>query len=238
MVNWDSNGPPAAESWSTTSSLPRGPFAYARPPTRTIIRSVNPATPTERRPVHHHALKRIAAESDLVIVVGSKNSSNSVRLVEVCLDAGVKDAHLVNNVCEIDETWLEAPARLEQPAARRCRRVRSRATWKLVGEAPIRRRLRRLPSTIHGREMCGRPSMLPSYKPIAVVAGANDQQRDPRGAMWVPCSAPTSRVLGFRERTTLPTRAARWLRSRQLPGPDRFPAASPSPRNGRCGGCR
>ncbi|MFL6110059.1 MAG: 4-hydroxy-3-methylbut-2-enyl diphosphate reductase, partial [Catenulispora sp.] len=53
------------------------------------------------------AVKRIAAESDLVIVVGSKNSSNSVRLVEVAIGAGAKDGHLVDYADEIDEAWLE-----------------------------------------------------------------------------------------------------------------------------------
>ncbi|MFE0041784.1 4-hydroxy-3-methylbut-2-enyl diphosphate reductase [Streptomyces albireticuli] len=53
------------------------------------------------------AVKQMGAEADLVIVVGSKNSSNSVRLVEVALGAGAKDAHLVDYADEIDEAWLE-----------------------------------------------------------------------------------------------------------------------------------
>ncbi|GGU37054.1 4-hydroxy-3-methylbut-2-enyl diphosphate reductase [Streptomyces lavendofoliae] len=53
------------------------------------------------------AVKQMGAEADLVIVVGSKNSSNSVRLVEVALGAGAKDAHLVDFAEEIDEAWLE-----------------------------------------------------------------------------------------------------------------------------------
>jgi 4-hydroxy-3-methylbut-2-enyl diphosphate reductase len=52
------------------------------------------------------AVKRIAAESDLVIVVGSKNSSNSVRLVEVALESGAAAAHLVDYASEISEDWL------------------------------------------------------------------------------------------------------------------------------------
>jgi 4-hydroxy-3-methylbut-2-enyl diphosphate reductase len=50
----------------------------------------------------------MAAECDLVIVVGSTNSSNSVRLVEVALEAGARDAHLVDFAAEIDEAWLDA----------------------------------------------------------------------------------------------------------------------------------
>ncbi|MGH3746969.1 MAG: 4-hydroxy-3-methylbut-2-enyl diphosphate reductase [Micromonosporaceae bacterium] len=52
------------------------------------------------------AVKNIAAQCDVVIVVGSTNSSNSVRLVEVALDAGAKAAYLVDFAHEIDETWL------------------------------------------------------------------------------------------------------------------------------------
>src|SRR5699024_1447805 len=47
------------------------------------------------------AVKQIAAHSDLVIVVGSANSSNSVRLVEVALEAGAKAAHRVDNADEV-----------------------------------------------------------------------------------------------------------------------------------------
>ena len=53
------------------------------------------------------AVKEIAQESDLVLVVGSRNSSNSVRLVEVAVDAGAGAAHLVDDASEIDEAWLE-----------------------------------------------------------------------------------------------------------------------------------
>ena len=52
------------------------------------------------------AVKEIAAESDVVLVVGSRNSSNSVRLVEVARDAGAKGAYLVDDATEIDPAWL------------------------------------------------------------------------------------------------------------------------------------
>jgi 4-hydroxy-3-methylbut-2-en-1-yl diphosphate reductase len=52
------------------------------------------------------AVKRIASESDVVIVVGSENSSNSVRLVEVALDAGAPAAHLVDDAVAIRPEWL------------------------------------------------------------------------------------------------------------------------------------
>jgi 4-hydroxy-3-methylbut-2-enyl diphosphate reductase len=53
------------------------------------------------------AVKQIAATADLVIVVGSRNSSNSVRLVEVALEAGAKASYRVDNAGEIDEAWLD-----------------------------------------------------------------------------------------------------------------------------------
>jgi 4-hydroxy-3-methylbut-2-enyl diphosphate reductase len=53
------------------------------------------------------AVKQIGAEADLVIVVGSRNSSNSVRLVEVALQAGAKASYLVDFAEEMDEAWLE-----------------------------------------------------------------------------------------------------------------------------------
>jgi 4-hydroxy-3-methylbut-2-en-1-yl diphosphate reductase len=52
-------------------------------------------------------VKRIAAESDVVIVVGSQNSSNSVRLVEVAVDAGAGAAYLVDDAESIEPAWLE-----------------------------------------------------------------------------------------------------------------------------------
>ncbi|OON81353.1 4-hydroxy-3-methylbut-2-enyl diphosphate reductase [Streptomyces tsukubensis] len=53
------------------------------------------------------AVKQMGAQADLVIVVGSRNSSNSVRLVEVALNAGARDAHLVDYASEADEAWLD-----------------------------------------------------------------------------------------------------------------------------------
>ncbi|GAA5126879.1 4-hydroxy-3-methylbut-2-enyl diphosphate reductase [Haloechinothrix salitolerans] len=53
------------------------------------------------------AVKEMAPECDLVIVVGSKNSSNSKRLVEVALQAGATNAYLVDYAREVDESWLD-----------------------------------------------------------------------------------------------------------------------------------
>jgi len=58
------------------------------------------------------AVKHIAADADLVIVVGSANSSNSVRLVEVAREAGARDARRVDNADEIDPAWLQGVERV------------------------------------------------------------------------------------------------------------------------------
>ena len=53
------------------------------------------------------AVKEIARDADLVIVVGSANSSNSVRLVEVALEAGASASYRVDDASEMDEAWLD-----------------------------------------------------------------------------------------------------------------------------------
>jgi 4-hydroxy-3-methylbut-2-en-1-yl diphosphate reductase len=53
------------------------------------------------------AIKQIAPQADLVLVVGSKNSSNSVRLVEVSLEYGAKAAYLIDYAEEVKEEWFD-----------------------------------------------------------------------------------------------------------------------------------
>jgi 4-hydroxy-3-methylbut-2-enyl diphosphate reductase len=52
------------------------------------------------------AVKALAPECDLVLVVGSENSSNSKRLVEVAVQAGARASYLIDYAAEIDEAWL------------------------------------------------------------------------------------------------------------------------------------
>jgi len=56
------------------------------------------------------AVKQIAPESDLVLVVGSRNSSNSVRLVEVALEFGAVSSYLIDYASEIEPDWLDGVA--------------------------------------------------------------------------------------------------------------------------------
>ncbi|MGH3545580.1 MAG: 4-hydroxy-3-methylbut-2-enyl diphosphate reductase [Mycobacteriales bacterium] len=53
------------------------------------------------------AVKQIAPECDLVLVVGSRNSSNSVRLVEVALESGAASSYLIDYASEIEPGWLD-----------------------------------------------------------------------------------------------------------------------------------
>src|ERR1035437_8866994 len=52
------------------------------------------------------AVKQMAGRCDLMLVIGSRNSSNSVRLVEVARDCGT-EAHLIDNAGEVEEQWLQ-----------------------------------------------------------------------------------------------------------------------------------
>jgi len=54
-----------------------------------------------------HVVKQIAPQCDVVLVVGSRNSSNSVRLAEVARSAGARASYLVDYAQEIDDAWLE-----------------------------------------------------------------------------------------------------------------------------------
>jgi 4-hydroxy-3-methylbut-2-enyl diphosphate reductase len=93
-----------------------------------------------------HAVKEMLGEIDLLLVVGSRNSSNSNRLVDVARAAGI-DSHLIDDESAIDESWLvgaetvgltsgaSAPERL---VARVCDWFRARGVRDI---APFRTRL-------------------------------------------------------------------------------------------------
>ena len=53
------------------------------------------------------AVKRLAADCDMVLVIGSRNSSNSQRLVEVALRGGSRAAHMIDNSKGIDWSWFD-----------------------------------------------------------------------------------------------------------------------------------
>jgi 4-hydroxy-3-methylbut-2-enyl diphosphate reductase len=58
------------------------------------------------------AVKTLAQSSELVLVVGSRNSSNSVRLAEVGLKAGAKDARLIDDASGLEWSWFDGVSRV------------------------------------------------------------------------------------------------------------------------------
>ena len=53
------------------------------------------------------AIKEISPKADLVLIVGSRNSSNSVRLVEDALEYGTKAAYLIDYAAEVKDEWFD-----------------------------------------------------------------------------------------------------------------------------------
>jgi 4-hydroxy-3-methylbut-2-en-1-yl diphosphate reductase len=106
-----------------TVDLPDGPLAYITQTTLSvdetteIIDVLRDRFPSIRAPQREDicyatsnrqwAVKELVREIDVLLVIGSRNSSNSNRLVEVARAAGV-DAYLIDDETEIDETWLGA----------------------------------------------------------------------------------------------------------------------------------
>src|SRR5579884_2079856 len=101
--------------------LPRGPLAYITQTTlsvdetREIIDVLRARFPHIEGPAkedicyattnRQQAVKELVGQVDVLLVIGSRNSSNSKRLVEVARSAGVR-SHLVDDACEIDDRWL------------------------------------------------------------------------------------------------------------------------------------
>jgi 4-hydroxy-3-methylbut-2-enyl diphosphate reductase len=89
------------ETIETVSALREKFPALLNPPTDDICYA------TQNRQA---AVKQIAGQADLVLVVGSPNSSNSVRLVEAAREAGAAAAYLVDDASEVDPSWLDEVA--------------------------------------------------------------------------------------------------------------------------------
>ena len=83
----------------------------------TVISALKKAFPNIKEPPssdicyattnRQHAVRKIASEVDLVLVIGSRNSSNSVRLTEISINAGTP-ARLLDDVSELDWSWFPA----------------------------------------------------------------------------------------------------------------------------------
>ncbi len=91
------------------------------------------------------AVKDLAREVDLLLVIGSRNSSNSNRLVEVGRAAGV-EAHLIEDETEIDESWLDGAETIgltsgasapEHLVRRVCEWFRARGVEEIQAAGPV-----------------------------------------------------------------------------------------------------
>ena len=87
------------------------------------------------------AVKALAKECELVLVIGSTNSSNSNRLVEVAREHGA-DSYLIDNHLQVDEAWLDGVETVGITSGRQRPRGAGRAAGHLLPRARGRRRLR------------------------------------------------------------------------------------------------
>jgi (E)-4-hydroxy-3-methyl-but-2-enyl pyrophosphate reductase (IPP and DMAPP forming) len=76
-----------------------------------------------------HVVKEIAPSCDVVLVVGSRNSSNSVRLREVAVDAGARAGYLIDYASEIDPQWLAGAQTVGLTSGRACPRISWPTCW-------------------------------------------------------------------------------------------------------------
>ncbi len=111
------------------------------------------------------AVKEIASHADLVLVVGSQNSSNSVRLVEVAKDAGATASYLVDDASEIDEVWLDGASTIGVTSGASVPRNWSTACspgWRSVASVTLRRSKR-------SRKGCRSPCRARSGRPASAI---------------------------------------------------------------------
>ena len=126
------------------------------------------------------AVKTIAPDVELFLVVGSANSSNSVRMVEVAKAAGAKAAHLVENAEAIDESWLVGVTSVGLSSGASVPEVLVRDVVDVAGRARLRRARRGQPhrGTAHVRTAAGvaaraaRPQCLRGTPSIASPASS------------------------------------------------------------------
>ncbi len=150
------------------------------------------------------AVKQLARESDLVLVIGSRNSSNSNRLVEVAREHGA-DSYLIDNEAQVREEWLEgkrvvgitsgasAPEELVQRLVEFFRAPRHRGRPGARGRpggralhAPQGRSARRSPPALPDPDSGGRAAHARRLRPPSRVADQARAARGPRarGRCW------------------------------------------------------
>ncbi len=152
------------------------------------------------------AVKAIAEQCDVMIVVGSGNSSNSVRLVEVALEAGATSAYRVDSADELDEAWFDGCDTVGLTSGASVPEILVDDVLRLAARAGLRHRR----GGAHGR----------GDADVRAAAGAASRHQGEEGR---GPGVRSHRVVGHRAQR-------RWLPSRVGGGPGRSPALPPSRR--------
>ena len=140
------------------------------------------------------AVKEMLAEIDLLLVLGSKNSSNSNRLVDVARASGVA-GHLIDDETEIDERWLDGVRTVGISSGSLGAGAARRPALRLVPR-PRRRADRAVPDGRRGRHVqaAGRaPARADPRRVAAVALDPDGRVRTPRGGGIRRPSAPDAR---------------------------------------------
>ena len=154
------------------------------------------------------AIKKISPQADLVIVVGSANSSNSVRLVEVALEYGAKASYRVDFANEVDEAWFEGVATVGVTSGASVPEVLVKDVLRLLADYGYGCRGR----SCHGR---GRPALLVAQGAPRNTEGS--RRRQPRARR-----TPVPRL-------TSPGNVRPRPRPAEAPGPPANAASLPAP---------
>ena len=187
------------------------------------------------------AVKEMAPECDLVIVVGSRNSSNSVRLVEVALEHGAAAGHLVDYADEIDDGWLDGVSTVGVTSGASVPEI-------LVRDVLERLAARRLRGRATGRGRRGVAALLPAQRAAPrpqgpLGAGARQRPPRPRGhggrraALTAVGSGPTGQALRSASPRSVRRSASRSSSGRRASSPSAAKSASVSGRRVVCRGC-
>ncbi len=145
------------------------------------------------------AIKKVAKDADLVIVVGSANSSNSVRLVEVALEYGAKAAYRVDYADEVEQAWLDGV----ETVGRHQRRLRARRARAAGARRPRHRGVHRRRRGAHRRggpacsrspRSCGRMPRATATTAPSAAGSAHDRRRGTGGRRAPPSAVRRVRL--------------------------------------------
>ena len=142
------------------------------------------------------AVKQLARECELVLVIGSTNSSNSNRLVEVAREHGAA-SHLIDNASQVDEAWLDGRRDGRDHVRRERARRAGRARWSSSSASAGRATSPSCAPSTRTSASCSRRRSAPSSPPAPDREWASPRSSEPgRRLRWSgPGSPRTSRSL-------------------------------------------